>query len=344
MMGNTKVIKISQFSGLLGFLIVFLAACGGDPRNDYSVSDIPEQTSLRRFEQDMLGIKGADPSLAIQALKAKYPRFFPFYTEEIMQWPKEQVGKNIQVLNQNQIVADLMDTINMVFGDFQDEYSILEKGFKRFYHHLPLAPTPNIVTTITEFSYPTATDDSLLIISLEMFLGEDYPYYPGFGLPEYKIRRMNKQHLPVFAMNAWYDQQLGNIPRGKRFLDAMIVEGKRLYFLDLMYPEMADSLKTYWTGDQLDWLERNEGQMWTYYIEKDYLYNTDVVEYSNLMADAPFTSAEDVPAESAPRIGVYTGWRIVKQYMDEHPEVSLPDLLMNPNADEILKGASYRPD
>lgn len=338
------MLKIRQFYGLLGLIAFLFAACSGDdPRNDFSVSDIPQQTSLRRFEQDMLAIGASDAQQAIAGLKQKYRDFWTFYTQDIMQWPDSLIRDNILKLNTSPIVKDLMDTIDMVFGDFSREEEILENGFRRFHHHFPLAPTPDIITTITEFHYPTATDDSLLVLSLEMFLGEDYPYYPGFGLPEYKIRRMNKWHLPVFAMNAWYDQQLSGLTPGKRLIDAMISEGKRLYFMDLMYPDMPDSLKTYWTAEQLDWLKDSEAQSWTYYIEKELLYSKDVLDYSNLLADAPFTSAPDVPTDSAPRIAAYTGWQIIKKYMAENPGIGLQDLMFNPDVDGILKDAGYRP-
>lgn len=341
---STKVIKIRHiYLTLVSAFLFTLNSCSDEPRNDYSLSDIPEQTSVARFDKDFFAMDPQNLPNDLAKLAGKYPEFYDFYTQELMKWPDSLIAYNSRILLTHPTVKDLRDTINMVFGDFSDESEILQTAFKRFHHHFPELKVPKIITAFAEFSYPTATDQNLLILCLELYLGEDYPYYPGLGLPEFKIRRMNKHYLPKFAMEAWYDQQFGDIPIGNRFLDHMIAEGKKLYYMDLMLPELADTLRNGWTKDQMAWLENNEFQMWTYYIDQQYLYNTDFQAFGDLLIDAPFTAAANVPPESAPRIGAYSGYQIIKKFMKENPEVSLGDLMANVNADLILKESGYRP-
>ncbi|TNE81295.1 MAG: hypothetical protein EP332_04020 [Bacteroidetes bacterium] len=338
------MVKIRQFYlTTLTIAVLFFTACSDEPRNDYSLSDIPQQTEVRRFDLEFFNMNPNQLETDLAKLKASYPNFWDFYAHDIMQWSDSAIANNARILITHPKVKDLRDTVNMVFGDFKDQAEKLEDGFKRFRHHFPELTVPEVVTAFTEFSYPTATDDSLLVLSLELFLGADYPYYSGFNLPEYKVRRMNKAHLVKFAFEAWFDQQFGEMPIGNRMLDRMLMEGKKLYFMDLMLPEEADSIRSGWTGEQLAWLEKNEFQMWTYYIDAKLLYSTNFQDFGDLMVDAPYTAAPNVPPESAPRIASYSGYRIIKKYMKENPEISLADLMYNVNADIILKESGYRP-
>ena len=220
---------------------------------------------------------------------------------------------------------------------------ILDPALKRFAAHFPGTPTPSLILAYTEFLFRSGTDSSLLIIPLEMYLGEQYPVYPFFNIPTYMLRRMDKYHLPTVAMSAWLDQNLGTIPAGNRYLDQMIKEGKQLYYLQSVLPNTADSLLTGWTNDQLSWLKENEFQMWTFYINDKYLYSTDGAFYMNLLSDGPITAAPNIPPGSAPRIGAYSGWQMVKAYMDKNPSVSLLDLMMETDGDKILRESAYRP-
>jgi hypothetical protein len=61
------------------------------------------------------------------------------------------------------------------------------------------------------------------------------------------------------------------------------------------------------------------------------------------MDDGPFTLANGVPQKSAPRLGEYIGWKIVKSYLDAHPEVDLPTLLRNKDYQQILNESQYKP-
>ena len=83
--------------------------------------------------------------------------------------------------------------------------------------------------------------------------------------------------------------------------------------------------------------------MWAHYIEKELLYKNNPMEFIRYFNDGPFTSAEGVPAESAPGIGAYSGLQIVTRYMNMHPDVGLQELMEDTDYDKILKKSKYRP-
>lgn len=339
-----KLIKKQQFllCAFFGSLIL-ISSCSSESRNGVKIDEIHSVIELKRFDKDFFAMKPGNIEADLAALKKKYPEFYPFYQIEMMGWEEEAEIKNSLLLLSDTNVLKIQDTTNRIFGDFSEQMAILDPAFKRFAHYFPESRTPAIILAYTEFLTRTATDTGMLILPLEMYLGENYPVYPNFNIPSYMLRRMNKEHLPAAAMTAWLDQTL-EIPIAKnRFLDHLIREGKQLYYLQSVLPETADSLLTGWTTTQLGWLKENEFQMWTFYISEKYLYSLDGAYYMPLLSDGPFTAAPNIPPGSAPRIGAYSGWQIVKRYMDDNKDVTLEELLLDTDSDKILKGSKYRP-
>ena len=343
-MMRTNLVKISQKIGFVLLLTVLgLASCSDEPRKKVNIEEVSAEVKLRRFDEDFFSMREATLQEDLSALKAKYPNFYPFYQQDIMQWAEEEELENCRLLISDTNVAKLRDTIGQLFGDFSEQMAILNPAFKRFHYHFPEAALPEIVIAYTEFLFRSGTDSAALVLPLEMYLGESYPVYAFFNIPTYMLRRMNKEHLPAVAMTAWLDQTFGTLPAGRRFIDQMIKEGKQLYYLQNVLPDMHDSLITGWSGDQLNWLKENEFQMWTYYINDEYLYSNDGAMFMPLLTDGPFTAAPNIPPGSAPRIGAYSGWQIVKKYMEANPDLSLLDLMTEMDSDKILRESGYRP-
>jgi len=59
--------------------------------------------------------------------------------------------------------------------------------------------------------------------------------------------------------------------------------------------------------------------------------------------EAPFTPGLGEKNESAPRLGIWTGWQIVRQYMENHADITLQQLMANNDAQTILNDSKYRP-
>jgi uncharacterized protein YjaZ len=124
-------------------------------------------------------------------------------------------------------------------------------------------------------------------------------------------------------------------------ISSMVYEGKILYFVKAMSPDIPDSVSLNFTNSQTKWLKNNEEKVWTYFIENKKLFESDILEIRKYTGEAPFTAA--FGNNSAPRAGQYIGFRIVEEYMQKHPEVSLPQLMTEPDAMKILQQSVYNP-
>jgi hypothetical protein len=129
----------------------------------------------------------------------------------------------------------------------------------------------------------------------------------------------------------------------KTLLSKMVYNGKILYFMDQILPNVADSIKIGYTTQQINWCTDFKATIWAYLLEQNLLYETDDQKIQTYINEAPFTPQLGEHNQSAPKIGVWTGWQIVREYMERHPEVTLQQLMANQDAQKILNDSKYRP-
>jgi hypothetical protein len=79
-------------------------------------------------------------------------------------------------------------------------------------------------------------------------------------------------------------------------------------------------------------------------LDENLLYETDVNKTKKLIDVAPFTTGLGENNESAPRLGIWAGWQIVRKYMELHPETTLAQLMAIKDSQMILNGSKYRPE
>ena len=152
---------------------------------------------------------------------------------------------------------------------------------------------------------------------------------------------MNKEHLVSSAMLGWVSTEFELEEERADLLTEMIHQGKLLYLLDALLPLEEDEIKMNYTKDQLIWCDRNEKQVWFYFIDNDLLYSKETKEIIKFMGESPFI--QGFPEGSPGRIGHWIGWQIVKAYMKKNKEVTLLELTQEKNAQKILELSKYKP-
>ncbi|MFM6953872.1 MAG: gliding motility lipoprotein GldB, partial [Sphingobacteriaceae bacterium] len=104
-----------------------------------------------------------------------------------------------------------------------------------------------------------------------------------------------------------------------------------------------DSLLIGYTDTQSNWCKTYEADIWAYFIDEKLIFESDYPKIQKFLTDAPFTPGLGENNQSAPKLGVWVGWQIVKKYMDKHPELAPKDLLVLHDAQQLLKDSGYKP-
>ena len=153
-------------------------------------------------------------------------------------------------------------------------------------YYFPKTKTPKVITLISDMDYNNKAiyADSLIIISLELYLGKDHKFYT---FPKYLKQNFEERQMMPDVVTSFF---LGKIapPTVKNLLSQMIYFGKELYLKDILLPEYTDAEKMGYTPEQIVWCQENESYIWRYFIEKEMLYSDEQKLASRFIDPSPF--------------------------------------------------------
>ncbi len=333
---------------LFFFIALLFAACTNDKKID--VSHIPVDVKIERFDQDFDAMRTKPMAPQAAFLQNKYGRFYQDFIEQILNAGTTADTAYFSTLRQvfaGQAYLDLKHDVDSVYHDGMDKQNEeLTDAFRRIKYYYPQKNLPKVYAYFSGFQAQTSIGNGYIAIGLDLFLGGDSRFYPALvqNFPRYLSRRFNRVNItPRVAEAIAREDMFPENDNDRSLLAKMIYNGKILYFMDKVLPDVADSVKIGYTDKQIQWCEANKANIWTLFLEENLLYETDFQKINTYLNEAPFTPGLGEHNESAPKLGVWTGWQIVRQYMEKHPEITLPQLMADGDAQKILNGAKYRP-
>ena len=332
MITNLKSILLAFFSfrqPFIVFLILFLffLSCQNENSKKDKIEALPISLKFDRFD---LKFYDQSPEV-IPQLKKEYPFLFP-----------KQFSDSVWIDRQNDSLQLLLqDAVTKVFSEIQPLEKKVSSLFKLIKYYFPRTKIPQIITLTNNVDYQIKTvySDSLLLLSLDTFLGEDHPLYEG--IPNYIRKELDQKYIPSQIVEK-FSSYIMPPPENRTFLAQMLYEGKKMYLQDLLLPDQKDAIKMAYTEEELEWVKENEVYIWQYFIEKQVLYQTDPEWVERFLEPAPFSKFYlQLDNESPGRIGRWIGWQIVRKYREQH-ETTIEDLIKLP-AQQLFNQSKYKP-
>jgi gliding motility-associated lipoprotein GldB len=314
------------FFAFLMVLLLFFS-CSDKNENKVDVSMINVNFFVERYDVDFYNATKE----TLPKVKEKYPYLFPEVFSDSLSFSK---------INDKQ-EQELFTETQKIYNDFSYVENQLESLFKHVKYYNPVFSSPKVVTMLTNIDYDSRViyADSLLLISLDVYLGIDHKFYGDY--PKYIRENNSKNHIVVDVAEAIVNKQI-SLLKTRSFVEKMIYEGKKMYLLDAYLPTISDKEKIGYADDKLLWAEVNEEQIWMYFVEKNLLFSTDTKLNKRFLENAPFSKFYMEQDNLTPgRIGVWVGWQIVKSYM-KHNDVSLQELLKI-NEIDLFNKSKYKP-
>jgi gliding motility-associated lipoprotein GldB len=339
-----KQLKFGQ-SYLFFLCCVVFFSCNKSSKPD--VSQIDLKIEIERFDQDLYKGKGQNLNVVDSTLHKKYGAFYEDFIFKMVGNESFTRLEVLQGLYEDQAFTDLNNEVDSVFPKLNDIESELTETFKYIKYYYPKAPIPRFIGFFSGFAYQTPIGDNYVGIGLDMFLGKDSKFYAALvnSIPLYASRRFTPEYITPRVSEYYVRENLfSERDEDRSLLAKMIYNGKILYFMDQILPEnVADSVKIGYTNQQLGWAKEFESEIWGYYLENNLLYQTDYAKIQVYLGEGPFTPGLGEKNSSAPKLGVFTGWQIVRKYMKENPEVTLQQLMADTDAQKILTKSKYKP-
>ncbi|MDI1235464.1 MAG: hypothetical protein PSX81_14385 [bacterium] len=323
------------------FIIILLCGCN-ENRLDVNVSSVEVKLDIKHFETDLFENKIDNYLFA----KKKYGYFIDDYTQGILGIPGDSITafNQLMALKNNANMQKVYQQVNEKYRNFKPYENELIDAYKHFKFYFPNEKIPTIITFTSNFSfYMNPVGEGYIGISLDMHMGADYKIYDYVNIEKYWRKILTPQTIVTNHMLAHCNDMFGSTNLHNTLTDEMVYYGKLLYFLDATTPKVADEVKIGMTKAELDWCKQEESSIWAFLVKEKYLYETESKKYEKLINEGPKTILSGVPDGSPAMLGRYIGWMIVRTYMSENTDITLPELMKNNNAKGILQQSGYKP-
>lgn len=309
----------------LFFIVIF--GCKEKNTVEKEIQNIPVEIELHRFDKEFAETKVED----LAVIKEQYPAFFPQQFDDAF-WI-EKMTDTLQIALEQETLKAFPDNDKLI--------DVLEPLFRHVKYYFPEFTVPAVITVTSDVDYreKVIISDSILIIELDTYLGEDHEFYRG--IERYFVKNMKPSQIAPDVAKI-YARSFIKRPHKNNLLDLMVYYGKELYLKDLWLPNVSDAEKIGYTEEEYVWAEENEIYIWQYFIENELLYSSDARLPARFLNPAPFSKFYlEIDNESPGMLGRYLGWKIVRSYMKNN-EIDIRELMVL-EADELFKKSKYKP-
>jgi len=323
--------------------VSFLFVSCDNIRLKVDTSDSKVDLPISRLEQDLLGDTVRNIDEVNRLLISKYGGLYEVFVSKMIvegSVNDPTVGIRLDRFRKDSLIQAIYLDVNNEFGDFLSYKQDFEEAFSYYNYYFPDSSLPNIVTFYSNFNAKVFPANNMLAIGLDMYLGADNNHVkkiPTDILPQFIKEDMNKKYLVAdgvkyWLLNRFYDENVGD-----DFISKVIELGKIMYLLDAMLPSVPDDIKINYSTKELKWVQDHEENIWKTLVDEDVLYTKNPMLINQYIVDGPFTKG--LPAESPSKVGVWVGWQIVRDYVEEN-DVDVLSLLKEKNSLKILR--SYK--
>jgi hypothetical protein len=187
-------------------------------------------------------------------------------------------------------------------------------------------------------------DVDAFIVGLHHHLGAGFSMYQSelvrTTYPDYISKRFEPDFIAINCLKNIIADMYPEKTEDKTLVVQMIEKGKQLFLLQKLVPFAKDHQLIGFTEKQLNESLQREAIIWDLFVQNNFLQSIDNGIIKNYIGESPKTA--ELGEASPGNIGSFSGWQIVKKYMNKFPETSL-DALMNTNAEIVFEKAKYKP-
>jgi len=324
------------------------------PSQPTETLSLPTKTlpALMPFWKGLPILPGENQAAWLQRQKGKDSLIFDFFVNKILQcnpetayslWQNpgvDSLTKDVTTFwsSKNAEVVQARQELNDLLGRYP---SLLQKAGGFDPDSLPGIPVP--IGMVGLFQYQCVLSDSNLWVGLDLFMKEDYRYYPTVDqLYLYQRRRTHPHHMPVAVARTLSEDLVDQTQPGGssgKLLKLFLREGRIMACLRFLLPKTPDSLLMGYSPSQWNWIRQNENDVWKNLVRTQALFSEDPLITARYLSDGPFTSG--LSPASPPALGRFFGDRIFQKWLSNQKDQKA--WLRDPaQAEQILQEAGYR--
>lgn len=325
----------------LTFLMtVCFCSCNGQNTNANSITTA-DPKHINRFDKELLQVIESNDSILFRQLLGKYPQMTEILGKGILNMQSPEMpgffDKMVNFFSEPTLKGLYKDAV-LKYDTIASFEQSLGNAFAWVHETFPGMQIPALYMHVSGFNQNVLVGDSLLSLSIDKYMGEDYPLYQEFFY-DYQRRKMQPSHVVSDYVAGWLMSEYPFAGKENVLLDRMVYEGKIKYLVLSALPEMSPVDLFGYTDEAWEWCKNNETNIWKAIVERKHLYTPDQMTTMKYFEDMP---AQFLASDAPGNIGSWVGLQIVMQYVKETG--TTPEALMkNENTQEILTLSKYKP-
>ncbi len=141
---------------------------------------------------------------ALQQMNTDYPMETRTLIEDILKLGEvndPEINSKFLSFFQDSTLQTLISDAESQYANMDDINKSLSKAFSWFSKHLPEIPTPQIYSQISALDQSIVIGDQLIGISLDKYLGDDYPLYKKYDYTQFQLATMTRENIVPDCLN-----------------------------------------------------------------------------------------------------------------------------------------------
>ncbi len=331
---NRKIVVVIFAVVIIAGLVWFFFPTKKNNPLRVDVSEVENKLRIHHFDDAFFTSDSVNFLPELARLKVEFAPFFDSNLDSKF-WHDNRLD-----IAQKMLYSDMKKKM----PDFAPLDEKLTDAFAHLYYYYPNLPEFDLYTYISklDFDNPIIVADRLIFVATDLYLGKNHPAY------QYEASYLNYTKQPEFIATDVMERQAYTLATrdndDNTLLNDMIWWGKVIYFTEAMQPEANDTVLMRYSKKQLDFCEANHLQMWMFFVDNKLLFGTHPDGQRKFIEPAPYTKfGLPFDAETPGMVGRWLGWQIVRSYMRNNPDVSLPQLIGDADSRAIFKNSKYKP-
>lgn len=307
--------------------IIALSAC----RTDEQKGDVLSGTDVKVFRYDRLQYEATamNSVSALRKMNTDYPRATRILVEEVLMLGRVNdpaIDERLCAYYSDTTLLRLMSDALEHFKDMSSIEKGLSEGFKKLKQEVPSLIIPRVYSQISALNQSVVVGDSLLGISLDKYMGADYPLYRRYYYP-YQRRSMSPDRIltDCFTFYLMSQYPFPWTPGHRTLFDVIMHHGKINWVVRQILGMKSDEELMGYDKTETAWCRKHRKGLWEWTLEQGYFSSTDPMIIRAYTRPDPsiIFKGETIP----PSVGTWLGMQLIDMYMKQHPGTGIRQLL-----------------
>lgn len=325
---------------IIGCVMIGMISCETNVSKDM-VSPASEAV-IFRYDKLLNDYVSYNSFSALQKLSGEYRAQTRILVENVLRlgaFEDDDYNLKLQAVYSDSLLQSLSSDVLDKYDKLQTQEAAFNKAFTRMGKLLPGVQVPTLYAQISALNQSVVVQDSLVGISLDKYMGSDYPLYVQY-FDDYERAMMKPERILPDVMR-FYLMALYPFPEEKpqKLIHKMLYLGKINYISSKLLDYSSPDEFLDYSQEKRKWCKDSSAVVWNYMNDQEHLLSEEAVLLDKYLEHAPYT---DFFGEQSPsRLGVWMGMLIVDSYMTKHRDVEYEAILTDHDYEKFLSEAQF---